>query len=609
VEGRKNKMELPSDIEVIDANVLVIGGGFGGTWAALRAAELTDGVVLAEKAYVSRSGASTMSGGVTSCPLDTDDMEVWAKEFIVRGGYTSDQDWAHQILEGHRERVKDLIRWGVPIVRDDKGEIKRFISRGMSAARCMQYNPKKAMEELRRQIEAKGVRIIDRIFITELLTADGRWPTEEGVIGAMGFNVRTGQVAVFRAKRTIMATGMIGMKTSMHRVDNDTGDGAAMSYRAGARLVDLEFVNGGTFSIGMKKYKLSSYNVAVAHGAWLINARGERFMAKYDPVRYEKSELPFVIAAFAKEIIDGRGPCYLDLRKCDESYWKDIAKLGRGGLILLSDKIPDPRVHPMLIEPTFGIWTSDGRGGIWVDLECHSNVPGLLAAGAVAKNLAIGTHGSAGAPTAWAMVSGWHAGNTAGRESLDTEAPELPVKEILAIREKLFAPLKRKDGATPDAIHDQLAEFECALIENIVLSAEGLTKRIAAIDKAMAVIKTGRAADLHDLMKLHEAQNVAECTRLIYSACLDRTESREQFYREDYPHTDDANWLCWHGVTRTDKGMTFDREKLPFHRWKYKPKLKGKQLSPMAALFRDCYDPAVHDEALLPTESKVAEKT
>jgi succinate dehydrogenase / fumarate reductase flavoprotein subunit len=602
-------MALPADIEVIDANVLVIGGGFGGVWAALRAAELTDKVVLVEKAYVSRSGASTMSGGVTSCPQDDDDLDAWAKEFILRGGFTSDQDWTRQLVAGHRERIKDLIRWGVPIVRDDKGQIKRFISRGMTVARCMQYNPRKAMEELRRQIEAKGVRIIDRVFVTELLTADAQWPTKAGVIGAMGFNVRDGKVTVFRAKRTVMATGMIGMKTGMHRVDNDTGDGAAMAYRAGARLVDLEFVNGGTFSIGMKKYKLSSYNVAVAHGAWLINAKGERFMEKYDNVRYEKSELPFVIAAFAKEIMDGRGPCYLDLRKCDDSYWDDIKKLGRGGLILLSGDIPDPKVHPMLIEPTFGIWTSDGRGGIHVNLQCHTNIPGLLAAGAVAKNQAIGTHGSAGAPTAWAMVSGWHAGDNAGRESLGAAVPALPEPEILAIRERLFEPLKRNEGRLPDSLHDQLAEFECALIDNIVMSGKGLTKRVAAIDAALDAIKKGRAADLHDLVKLHEAENIAQCTRLIYSACLDRTESREQFYRDDFPYTDDEKWLCWHGVTLTDRGMTFDRTPLPFDRWEFKPKKKAKQLSPIAALMRDCYDPSVHDEALLPVEKRALHRT
>ena len=494
-------MNLPSDIEIIDVNVLVIGGGFAGTWAALRAAEVNDNIVLVEKAYVSRSGASTMSGGVTSCPQDSDDLNLWAREFIVRGHYTCDQDWTMQLLEGHRERVKDLVRWNIPIVRDEKGDIRRFVSRGMGAVRCMRYSPKKTMEELRRQVEARGVRIYDRVFLAELITADGCWPTREGVIGAIGFDVHTGRVMLFRAKRTILATGMIGLKTGMHRIDNDTGDGSAMAYRAGARLLDMEFIFGGTFSIGMKKYKLSSYNIAVAHGAWLINAHGERFMEKYDPVRYEKSELSFVISAFVKELIEGRGPCYLDLRHCDESYWKELP-LDRGGILLLSDRIPDPKIHPIPIEPAYGLYTSDGRGGVWVDLKCRTTVPGLLAAGCVAKNLAIGMHGSAGVPTAWSMVSGWVAGDTAARESKEVSFGDLPVAEILDIRESLFAPLERTGGPSPDSLHDRLAEFERALIENIVFNAESLTRRLAAVESTLQGIELGKASDLHDLVKL-----------------------------------------------------------------------------------------------------------
>ena len=155
---------------------------------------------------------------------------------------------------------------------------------------------------------------------------------------------------------------MIAMKGT-HRVDNDCGDGAAMAFRAGGRLVDMEFTFGGTFNVLMKKFDFPSYNVAVAHGARLINARGERFMQQYDPQRLERSELSHVVAAFAKEIVDGRGPVYVDLRHVDESYWTDIAKLHRGGSILLTDHVPDPKTNPLPIEPTWGLWAS-GRSGL-----------------------------------------------------------------------------------------------------------------------------------------------------------------------------------------------------------------------------------------------------
>ncbi len=275
-------MAEAAGMDILETDVLIIGGGFAGCWAALRAADLKATVTLVDKAYVSRSGASTMSGGITTCPLDSDDLDVWAEEFIVRGSYMCDQRWTYQLLEGQRERIKDYVRWNVPISRSADGSIRRFASRGMVNVRGMQYQPKVAMRELRRQITARGARILDRLFITELLTADGEWPTRTGIAGAVGFDVYTGRFVVIKAKRTIVSTGMIAMKGT-HRVDNDCGDGAAMAFRAGGRLVDMEFTFGGTFNVLMKKFDFPSYNVAVAHGARLINARGERFMQQYDP--------------------------------------------------------------------------------------------------------------------------------------------------------------------------------------------------------------------------------------------------------------------------------------------------------------------------------------
>jgi succinate dehydrogenase / fumarate reductase, flavoprotein subunit len=193
----------------------------------------------------------------------------------------------------------------------------------------MQYNPKLAMEELRRQALARGVQIIDRFSITELITSDGKYPTDGAVVGAFGFDVKSGANVAFIAKRTILATGQISMKGVNH-VDNDTGDGVAMAWRVGARLTDLEFSFGGTFSLLMKRYNLGSYNVAVAHGARLINRHEERFMTQYDPVRLERSELARVVAAFVKELQDGRGPVYLDLERSSRSVddqWRNRSAL------------------------------------------------------------------------------------------------------------------------------------------------------------------------------------------------------------------------------------------------------------------------------------------
>jgi succinate dehydrogenase/fumarate reductase flavoprotein subunit len=585
------------DVEILDTDVLVIGGGFAGTFAALRAAELTDRVILAEKAYVSRAGASVMSGGVTCCPLDDDDLDAWAEEFIVRGAHMGHQAWAKKLLEGQRQRVKDLEAWNVPLIRDQDGSIRRFLSRGMVDVRCMQWRPKAAITELRRQVEARGATILDRFYITDLLTDDGTWPTGGAVIGAIGFNVRDGKFAVIRAKQTVVCTGMLGIKATLHMIDNDTGDGTAMAYRTGAKLADMEYTLGGTFTIVEKNYKLSSYNVAVAHGAWLINALGERFMEKIDPVRFERGELPLVVAAFMKELIDGRGPCYLDLRKCDPTFWDDLARIGHGAAMLKSDKIPDPSTTPLLIEPAWGIMSADGRGGICIDIDCRTSVPGLLAAGACAKNSAVGTHGSAGAPTAWAMNSGWYAGDTAGRTARELPAPVVSAERIAELRARTFAPLGLTSRETSRSLHARLAVFENEMIESLVLNEKTLRHRIAAVDAIYADADQAGASDLHDLMVLNEARNVAEVARTIYASALDRTESREQFYREEYPYTDDEQWFCWHLAARGPDGIRFERLPLPFDPGDAVPAKGPKRLSAVAALMRGSYDHATYDHA------------
>lgn len=587
-------MDGAAGMDILETDVLIIGGGFAGCWAALRAADLKATVTLVDKAYVSRSGASTMSGGITTCPFDSDDLDVWAEEFIVRGSYMCDQRWTYQLLEGQRERIKDYIRWNVPISRNADGTIRRFASRGMVNVRGMQYQPKVAMRELRRQITARGARILDRVFITELLTADGEWPTRTGIAGAVGFDVYNGRFVVIKAKRTVVSTGMIAMKGT-HRVDNDCGDGAAMAFRAGARLVDMEFTFGGTFNVLMKKFDFPSYNVAVAHGARLINARGERFMQQYDPERLERSELSHVVAAFAKEIVDGRGPVFVDLRHVDDSYWNDIAKLHRGGSILLTDHVPDPKTNPLPIEPTWGMWAS-GRSGLQIDLGARTNLYGLLAAGSVAKNDATGTHASAGSPTAFCKVSGWHAGGTAALESRECQHPVIKSDTLIMLREQALAPLRRPAAAkAPDDLHDDLARLEASVVDGMILNAEKLTRMLRATEELAAATNSCRANDLHDLVKLHEARNVAVCAGVVYRSALDRTESREQFFREDHPMTDPA-WFCWHGATLNRDGkVIFDRQDFPTDGARFTPPPPEQPaLGPIGAIIRGEHAVLVH---------------
>jgi succinate dehydrogenase/fumarate reductase flavoprotein subunit len=104
-----------------------------------------------------------------------------------------------------------------------------------------------------------------------------------------------------------------------------------------------------------------------------------------------------------------------------------------------------------------------------------------------------------------------------------------------------------------------------------------------------------RANDLHDLVKLHEARNVATCSGVVYRSALDRTESREQFFREDFPMTDPA-WFRWHGATlNRDGNVVFDRQSFPTEGMRFTPQMADAvSLGPIGAIIRGEHDASVH---------------
>lgn len=583
-----------TDTVSIDADVLVIGGGFAGSWAALRAAELGARTVLVDKAYVSRSGGSTISGGVTTAPLDGEDLRPWFEEFVVRSRYLANQDRTWQLLHDQRERVKDMDRWGVPIVKDQNGNIRRYLSRGMVYVRCLQFNPKRAMELLREQMLSRGVRIVDRVTITQLLTSDGRYPTQGRVVGAVGFHSREGTFHVFRAKGTLLGTGHAHLR-GVHGVNNDAGDGIRLAFDVGADLADLEFGFGGTFNVLSKLLNFFNYNVFTAHGGSLINALGERFMERYDPIRKERSELSRVVAAFLKEVLDGKGPIYMDFRTCDGTFWADLAKVRGKAFVdaLLSGRLLDPRTTPIAIEPQ---WTISGLGGgVFIDLGGHASVPGLFAAGTLANNDATGTHQSAGIPTSFCFTSGYRGGEAAAREALDLPTPQLPEDLIEELRHRTFAPLKRTTGPLPDEVQQALLDIQGSSLDVVILNQERFAQGLRRLDDLREPLQLMRAPDPHELVKAYDAESGFVTLWLYLLSGQDRTESREMFYREDYPETNDDVWFCWHLLRRTPQGTAFQRAPISTERYPLQRPSKRNGLSPIAAMMRGAYDPAVHD--------------
>ena len=156
------------------------------------------------------------------------------------------------------------------------------------------------------------------------------------------------------------------------------------------------------------------------------------------------------------------------------------------------------------------------------------------------------------------------------------------------LQEQALAPLRRPAAPkTADDLHDDLARLEASVVDGMVLNADKLTRMLQATEAVSEVTGTCRADDLHDLVKLHEARNVAICAEVVYRSALDRTESREQFFREDHPMTD-PSWFCWHGATLSHDGsVVFDRQDFPTEGVRFKPQAPDAvALGPIGAIIR-----------------------
>ena len=123
------------------------------------------------------------------------------------------------------------------------------------------------------------------------------------------------------------------------------------------------------------------------------------------------------------------------------------------------------------------------------------------------------------------------------------------------------------------------------MVDGKVLNKERLDRMLDAAQEVYRRASDIRAENLHDLVKVHEARNVAECASTVYRSALDRTESREQFFRDDYPMTD-PSWLCWHAVTRTRDGIRFERLGVPTEGARLELINMNSGLGPIGAIIR-----------------------
>ncbi|MDP2916731.1 MAG: FAD-binding protein [Dehalococcoidia bacterium] len=549
---------------VIETDVLVIGSGIAGLFAAVRAKDFVKDVTLVDKGQVGHTSQCYFALGGHQVFLPGHDMDAWVKEVMYFEDGLCEQDLVESVYRDTFDRVRDLERYGVRFIEGPDMGYRLLTTRGLEHIRKVYPYPRlaggiKEIESLYIEAERLGVRCLSKLFIVSLLKQG------DAVIGAVGIDRRSGRFYIFKAGAVVIATGQCSFKGQYAAQLFLTGDGMIMALQAGAELKNMEF---HTLWLQPSRFVWEALGTAFPMGAVLLNAKGEAFMDRYCPVLKSEIDYNFQARAMAMEAREGRGPFRVDYGPIKPED-KQFLKADRHGWMALHiDKLHSkgekPFDEPWEIMPVF--WTVQG---IYADINCRTHVPGLFVGGRVRSIDPGVTMGSWSIGTA--TVLGYRAGEQAAKYAGSRSASSLNAGEVKALKSEIYSPLG-KEGIEPEEV---LLEIQNAVFPWDIT----ILKNEASLKRALSRIETIRdellphmgAADPHYLVELLEVKNMTLVAEAMLRASLMRTESRASHYREDYPTRDNENWLKWILVGYDGKKMNLRTVPLPMDKYKFTP--------------------------------------
>ncbi|WP_175806181.1 fumarate reductase/succinate dehydrogenase flavoprotein subunit [Burkholderia cenocepacia] len=544
---------------VHEYDVVVVGGGTAGPMAAIKAKERDPSlrVLLLEKANVKRSGAISMGmDGLNNAVIPGHATpEQYTREITIANDGIVDQEAVYAYATHSFTTIEQLDRWGVKFEKDGTGDyaVKKVHHMGSYVLPMPEGHDIKKV--LYRQLKRARIAITNRIVATRVLTdAQGR------ASGVLGFDCRTAEFHVIRAKAVILccgAAGRLGLPASgylMGTYENPTnaGDGYAMAYHAGAALANLE-----CFQINplIKDYNgpACAY-VTGPLGGFTANGKGERFIE----CDYWSGQMMW---EFYQELQSGNGPVFLKLDHLAEETIRTIEQ------ILHTNERPSRgRFHAgrgtdyrsQMVEmhiSEIGFCSGHSASGVYVNARAETTVPGLYAAGdmaAVPHNYMLG-----------AFTYGWFAGQNAADYVAGRDHAPVDDQQVDAERTRVLAPLLRERGLAPAQV-----EYKLRRMVNDYLQPPKVTRKmeigLQRFDGIIEDIEEIKADNPHELMRAAEVRAIRDCAEMAARASLFRTESRWGLYhhRVDFPHRNDAEWFC-HTWLRKDAEGAMRSEKRP----------------------------------------------
>jgi succinate dehydrogenase/fumarate reductase flavoprotein subunit len=541
----------------VETDILIVGSEGAGARAAIEAARDGMRVTVTTKGKFTKSGATVTAG--TDIDVDSrsicdllglpgdrrDTPETFLEDMIIEGKFVNDQRLVEAHVGDGPKRVKELVDWGMRVWGPQKAAGHRY-NRGILSTGT------EVMRALRNGVYGykDRISILENTVVTDLLTSGGR------VCGALAIDLRRGELILFNSRAVILATGgaqrLFPYTTAPEEL---TGDGQAMAYRLGAEMVDMQYVQFLTSTFLFPPTTTAYLNSLLVRGAWLLNRHGERFMLKWDPARGEATTRDFVAIGIMNEILEGRGWSdergswvLFSMRHLPENFIEELAELG--------DKLIASALVDMVGKQFFENLKRNGVpafpashffcGGVKVDVDARSTIPGLFAAGEVSGAL----HGSnrlSGNAVTQVVVQGARAGSAAAQycKEVPVAAPEST--QLEDAKERIFALLQRGSGTRPLDLRMRLQKLAYQKV-GVVRDADGLEEALRILktmreESNIMVVKDKNLVYNMELMQALEVQNMIVVLEMIATSALMRTESRGVHYRRDYPERDDTNWL------------------------------------------------------------------
>jgi L-aspartate oxidase len=503
-------------------DILVIGAGIAGIQAALATPADLEVLVLS-KDQLQESNSSYAQGGIAGVLDPEDCFDNHVEDTLRAGAGICDRQVVEAVVRSAPEHLHELVRWGTHFDMEAEGKLALTLEGGHSHRRIVHALGDATGQEVMRAMLARArqtanVTLWERAFTVDLLTAEGR------CVGALVHRKDLGLVCVW-AKEIILASGGAGQvwrETTNPAVA--TGDGMALAYRAGAQLMDMEFMQFHPtvlYVAGSSRHLISE--AVRGEGAYLRDKSGHRFMPEEDS-RAELAPRDVVARAIVRQMEKTKHPCaYLDLSHLPAEMihkrFPGIAQVcKRFDLDLTKDWIPvRPAAHYMI-------------GGVVVDLQGRTTLPGLWAAGEVTSSGLHGANRLASNSLLEGLVYGsWCAqGAVAAVRKSPRQMTALPLADTFSSSQETL----------------NLADLRNSL-QSLMVRQAGIDRDAENLQAATRDVDFWRGYALsHEFAAPEgwELQNLLTISTLILWAALERTESRGVHYRRDYPQPDDQRW-------------------------------------------------------------------